>query len=52
MILFVVLNTEKACPSLAGLRLFVDKRFETSNFDLLRDMDKIIKLNEVLTMTE
>jgi hypothetical protein len=28
---------------------FVDKRFEISNHDLIRDMDRIIKLQEVLT---
>jgi len=27
---------------------FIDKRFEISNRDLIRDMDRIIKLREVL----
>lgn len=29
---------------------FADKRFEISNLDLIRDMDKIITLGEVLVM--
>ena len=29
---------------------FVDKRFELSNYNLIKDMEKIIRLEEVLTI--
>jgi len=29
---------------------FVDEEFEISNLDLIKNMDRIIKLEEVLTM--
>jgi len=30
----------------------VDKRFEMSNLDLIKDTDKIIKLEEILSLME
>jgi hypothetical protein len=30
----------------------VDKRFEISNLDLIKDMDRIIKLEEILSIME
>jgi hypothetical protein len=44
------LNKEKS-PALSRQGFFfVDKRFEISNLELIKDMDKIIKLEEVLSM--
>ena len=44
----VVLNKEKALSRKRWGFFFVDKRFEISNLDLIRDMDSIIKLEDVL----
>ncbi len=47
-----VLNKEKAlsasCVGCLGVFL-VDKRFEISNHDLIKDMQRLIKLNDILS---
>jgi len=48
MIRFGVLNKEKALhtPSMFAGFFFVDKRFEISNLDLIREMAEIIYLDQ------
>jgi len=46
-----LISNQKACKTMTYrplLFVFVDKRIEISNLEIIRDMDKIVKLEEVL----